>query len=168
MEVGIFQRLGLECTFPRLETGGPEAVAGVVRSEWEFAETGSAPYVQAARDGKDAMILLAAVGPRPTGLPILTTPKISEPAQLDVRGSPLAGGPGRPVVPRRARAGRAHRDPLRQCFRPYKYFVGQLIVRHMWADGESSKPRPSFGCLKLRPMTSVNSSSSTLSVGSNE
>lgn len=82
MEVGIFKRLGLECTFPRLETGGPEAVAGVVRGDWEFAETGSAPYVQATLDGEDTTILLAAVGPLPTGLPILTRPEISDPSQL--------------------------------------------------------------------------------------
>jgi ABC-type nitrate/sulfonate/bicarbonate transport system substrate-binding protein len=83
MEVGIFKRLGLECTFPRLETGGPEAVAGVVRGDWEFAETGSAPYVRAALDGEDTTILLAAVGPLPTGIPILTRPEISDPSQLD-------------------------------------------------------------------------------------
>jgi ABC-type nitrate/sulfonate/bicarbonate transport system substrate-binding protein len=82
-EVGIFKRLGVDCTFPRLETGGPEAVAGVVRGDWEFAETGSAPYVQAALDGKDTTILLAAVEPLPTGLPILTHPDISDPSQLD-------------------------------------------------------------------------------------
>jgi ABC-type nitrate/sulfonate/bicarbonate transport system substrate-binding protein len=82
-EVGIFKRLGLECIFPRLETGGPEAVAGVVRGDWEFAETGSAPYVQAALDGEDTTILLAAVEPLPTGLPILTRPEISAPNQLD-------------------------------------------------------------------------------------
>src|SRR5215475_6370531 len=50
--------------------------------------------------------------------------------------------------------------------RGYKYFVGHMIVRHMCAEGLASQPRPSFGCLKLRPMTSVNSSSSTRTVGS--
>src|SRR4026209_2306790 len=82
-EVGIFKRLGLECTFPRLETGGPEAVAGVVRGDWEFAETGSAPYVQAALDGRDPTFLLAALAPLSTGLPILTRPAIYDPQQLD-------------------------------------------------------------------------------------
>ena len=82
-EVGIFKRLGLDCTFPKLETGGPEAVAGVVRGDWEFAETGSAPYVQAALDGENIAILLAAVAPLPAGLPILTHPDISDPRQLN-------------------------------------------------------------------------------------
>jgi ABC-type nitrate/sulfonate/bicarbonate transport system substrate-binding protein len=82
-EVGIFKGLGLECTFPRLETGGPEAVAGIVRGAWEFAETGSAPYVQAALDGLDTVILLAALAPLSTGLPILTRPAISDPRELE-------------------------------------------------------------------------------------
>jgi ABC-type nitrate/sulfonate/bicarbonate transport system substrate-binding protein len=85
MEVGIFKRLGLECTFPRLETGGPEAVAGVVRGDWEFAETGSAPYVQAALGGEDTTVLLAAVAPLPTGMPILIRPEISDRSQLNGR-----------------------------------------------------------------------------------
>ena len=83
MEVGIFTRLGLECTFPRLETGGPEAVAGVVRGDWDFAETGSAPYAQAALDGRDTVVLLAAFAPLSTGMPILTRPAISNPHQLN-------------------------------------------------------------------------------------
>src|SRR5437867_3658108 len=48
----------------------------------------------------------------------------------------------------------------------YRYLVGHMMVRHMWADGLSSKPRPSSGCLKCRPTTSVNSSSSTCTSGS--
>ena len=46
--------------------------------------------------------------------------------------------------------------------------VGQIIVRHIWATGLPSKPRPSFGCLKLRPMMSSKSSSSTWTLGSKE
>ncbi len=50
----------------------------------------------------------------------------------------------------------------------YRKLVGQIIVRHMWATGLPSKPRPSFGCFQLRPMISVNSSGSTRRFGSNE
>ena len=50
----------------------------------------------------------------------------------------------------------------------YKNRVGQRIVRHIWAEGLLSRPRPSFGCRKLRPMISTKSSSSTLAFGSNE
>ena len=50
----------------------------------------------------------------------------------------------------------------------HKNRVGHISVRHMWADGELSKPRPSLGCLKLRPMMSAKSLRSTLALGSNE
>ena len=45
---------------------------------------------------------------------------------------------------------------------------GQIIVRHMCATGEPSKPSPSPGCRKFRPTTSSNSSKSTAAFGSNE
>jgi hypothetical protein len=93
MEVGIFERLGLDCTFPRLETGGPEAVAGIVRGDWEFAETGSAPYVQASLDGNATTILLAAVEPLPTGLPI-DTPRHIRPEPAGRKASWRADGHG--------------------------------------------------------------------------
>ena len=63
------------------------------------------------------------------------------------------------------------RGALRGLPRPrkiYRYFVGQMMVRHMCADGLPSKPRPSFGCLKWRPTTSVNSSRLTCALGSKE
>src|SRR5438105_10527873 len=50
----------------------------------------------------------------------------------------------------------------------HKYRVGHISVRHMCDDGVLSRPRPSFGCLKLRPMMSTKSSSLTLAFGSNE
>ena len=50
----------------------------------------------------------------------------------------------------------------------HKNRVGHIMVRHMCADGLESRPSPSFGCLKWRPMTSVKSSMLTLALGSNE
>jgi ABC-type nitrate/sulfonate/bicarbonate transport system substrate-binding protein len=82
-EGGLFKRLGLEITFPRLETGGPEAVAGLARGDWEFAETGSAPFVQGILDGGDTVMLLAPMEPLSAGTPLLTRPEISAPHQLD-------------------------------------------------------------------------------------
>jgi len=63
MEAGVFKRLGLEVTFPRLETGGPEAAAGLIRGDWEFAETGSSPLIQGVIDGHDTVILLTPTTP---------------------------------------------------------------------------------------------------------
>jgi len=50
----------------------------------------------------------------------------------------------------------------------HKNRVGQRIVRHICAEGLLSRPRPSFGCLKFRPMMSTKSSRLTLAFGSNE
>ena len=44
---------------------------------------------------------------------------------------------------------------------------GNIIVRHMWAVGLLSLPRPSLGCLKCLPMMSWNGSIETLAFGSN-
>jgi ABC-type nitrate/sulfonate/bicarbonate transport system substrate-binding protein len=82
-EVGIFKRLGFEATV-KLETGGPECVAGLVRGDWEFAETGSAPFVQGVVDGRDAVILLATMEPSTMGPPVLVRSTMSgQPAELD-------------------------------------------------------------------------------------
>ncbi len=83
-EAGIFKRLGLEVAFPRLETGGPQAAAGLIRGDWEFAETGSSPLIQGVLDGHDTVILLTLTAPSPTGTTIiLARPGISEPSQLN-------------------------------------------------------------------------------------
>jgi ABC-type nitrate/sulfonate/bicarbonate transport system substrate-binding protein len=83
-EIGIFKRLGLEIAFPKLETGGPEAAAGLVRGDWDFAETGSSPLIQGVLDGRDTVILLTPTAPSPTeSSPLLARPGITEPAQLD-------------------------------------------------------------------------------------
>jgi len=45
---------------------------------------------------------------------------------------------------------------------------GKIIVRHMCDDGLLSQPRPSFGCLKCRPMISMNGSIDTCALRSKE
>ena len=59
-EAGIFQRLGLNVMFPAMETAAVEAVAGLVRGDWDFVEVGGAPIVQGVLDGHDPVMLLAA------------------------------------------------------------------------------------------------------------
>ena len=78
-----------------------------------------------------------------------------------------------PVRTRRVRRPRTrHRPALGhgadgQGLNIYRNRVGHMMVRHMCADGLLSKPRPSFGCLKWRPMMSTKSSRLTLASGSN-
>jgi hypothetical protein len=66
-------------------------------------------------------------------------------------------------APQREGKGEGASDQIR-----YRKRVGQFRVRHMCEAGVLSKPKPSFGCLKLRPMMSVNSSRSTTASGSKE
>jgi ABC-type nitrate/sulfonate/bicarbonate transport system substrate-binding protein len=80
-EAGMFQRLGVDVHFPRLKTGGPEAAAGLVRGDWEFAEVGVAPIVQGVLDGKDPVVLLQAQAATRGGA-LLVRQGITEPAQL--------------------------------------------------------------------------------------
>jgi ABC-type nitrate/sulfonate/bicarbonate transport system substrate-binding protein len=57
-KTGTFAKHGLNVTFPRLEVGGPESVAGLSRGDWDFAQTGTVPIAEAVLNGKDAVILL--------------------------------------------------------------------------------------------------------------
>ncbi len=81
-EIGIFKRNGLEVTFPKPESGGPEAAAGLIRGDWEFANTGSSPLIQGVLDGHDTVILFTPTAPTTSGNPVLARPGISEPGQL--------------------------------------------------------------------------------------
>ena len=61
---------------------------------------------------------------------------------------------------------RLTRRTLNACTGPlsrqvYSALAGRRIVRHIWAAGELSLPRPSSGCLKWRPIISSKSSMTT-------
>ena len=56
--IGAFAQYGLNATFPGLEVTGPQAVAGLLRGDWDFAQTGTVPVVEAVLKGEDAVILL--------------------------------------------------------------------------------------------------------------
>jgi ABC-type nitrate/sulfonate/bicarbonate transport system substrate-binding protein len=55
---GIFEKHGLRASFPRLEVGGPETAAGLLRREWDLAQTGTMPVAEAVLNGGDTVILL--------------------------------------------------------------------------------------------------------------
>lgn len=54
---GIFGNRGLDVRFSRLEVGGPESVAGLLRGDWDFVQTGTLPVAEAVLNGGDAVIL---------------------------------------------------------------------------------------------------------------
>lgn len=57
METGIFEKRGLEVSFPVIETTGPEAVAGLLRGSWDFCQTGTLPVAESFLRGGDVVAL---------------------------------------------------------------------------------------------------------------
>lgn len=57
-EAGIFKKHGLDVSYPAIEMGGPEAAAGLIRSEWEFCHTGTLPVAEHVLNGGDVVALL--------------------------------------------------------------------------------------------------------------
>jgi len=80
-QTGIFRHLCIDVTFPRIEVGGSQAVAGLYDGDWEFCEVGMLPVIQAVLDGHDIVILLAPARPHVSGY-ILARRDIIEPAAL--------------------------------------------------------------------------------------
>ena len=57
-EAGIFKKHGLDVSYPAIELGGPEAVAGLMRGDWEFCHTGTLPVAENFLNGGDVVALL--------------------------------------------------------------------------------------------------------------
>jgi ABC-type nitrate/sulfonate/bicarbonate transport system substrate-binding protein len=81
-KTGSFEKHGLNVTFPRLEVGGPECVAGLLRGDWDFAQTGAVPIAEAVLKGGDAVILLR-TPPLQNYIVIMTNARVTRLDQLD-------------------------------------------------------------------------------------
>ena len=93
-EAGIFRRHGIEVTFAALEAGGPQALAGTVRGEWDFCHTGDVPIVEGVLQGQDPVLILT-----PTelheGVFVMARREITKPEQLARRPNWRGGREGR-------------------------------------------------------------------------
>jgi ABC-type nitrate/sulfonate/bicarbonate transport system substrate-binding protein len=56
-EAGIFRKRGIDLTLPAIAVGGPQAAAGIVRGDWEFAHTGTVPVAEGVLKGEDVVIV---------------------------------------------------------------------------------------------------------------
>jgi ABC-type nitrate/sulfonate/bicarbonate transport system substrate-binding protein len=56
-EAGLFKKRGVDMTLPAVAVGGPEAAAGLIRGDWEFAHTGTVPVAEEVLKGRDIVIL---------------------------------------------------------------------------------------------------------------
>lgn len=80
--LGIFERHGVDLRIVREETAGPEGLRGLVAGEYDFAEFGAVPVVQAALAGHAPLIVLAA---EPiSALYILARRGVARPATIGV------------------------------------------------------------------------------------
>ena len=59
-ELGAFSEQGVDLAIVREETAGPDGIRGLLAGEYDFAEFGAVPVVQAALEGHDVLILMAA------------------------------------------------------------------------------------------------------------
>jgi ABC-type nitrate/sulfonate/bicarbonate transport system substrate-binding protein len=69
-------------TLPAIAVGGPEAAAGLVRGDWEFAHTGTVPVAEEVLKGRDLVILATPTAVFPMSF-VMTRKEITQLAQLD-------------------------------------------------------------------------------------
>ena len=81
-EAGLFKRRGIDMSFPAIAVGGPQAAAGLIRGEWEFAHTGALPVAEEVLKGQDIVILATPTSEFANAF-IMTRKEITELAQLD-------------------------------------------------------------------------------------
>jgi ABC-type nitrate/sulfonate/bicarbonate transport system substrate-binding protein len=80
-EAGVFKKRGIDMTFPAIAVGGPEAAAGLIRGDWEFAHTGTVPVAEEVLKGRDVVILATPTSDFPKSF-VMTRKEITQLAQL--------------------------------------------------------------------------------------
>jgi len=80
-EAGVFKERGIDLTLPAIAVGGPEAAAGLIRGDWEFAHTGTVPVAEEVLKGHDVVILATPTSDFPKSF-VMTRKEINELAQL--------------------------------------------------------------------------------------
>jgi ABC-type nitrate/sulfonate/bicarbonate transport system substrate-binding protein len=81
-EAGLFNKHGIEMTLPAIAVGGPEAAAGLIRGDWEFAHTGSVPVAEEVLKGRDVVILAMPTSDFPKSF-VMTRKEITQLAELE-------------------------------------------------------------------------------------
>jgi ABC-type nitrate/sulfonate/bicarbonate transport system substrate-binding protein len=80
-EAGVFRKRGIDLTLPAIAVGGPEAAAGLIRGDWEFAHTGTLPVAEEVLKGHDVVILATPTSDFPKSF-VMTRKEITGLAQL--------------------------------------------------------------------------------------
>jgi ABC-type nitrate/sulfonate/bicarbonate transport system substrate-binding protein len=80
-EAGLFKRRGIDMTLPAIAVGGPQAAAGLISGDWEFAHTGALPVAEEVLKGRDIVILATPTSEFPNSF-VMTRKEITQLAQL--------------------------------------------------------------------------------------
>jgi len=80
-EAGLFKKRGIDMTLPAIAVGGPQAAAGLIRGDWEFAHTGTLPVAEEVLKGRDIVILATPTSEFSNSF-IMTRKEITQLAQL--------------------------------------------------------------------------------------
>jgi ABC-type nitrate/sulfonate/bicarbonate transport system substrate-binding protein len=80
-EAGLFKKRGIDMTLPAIAVGGPEAAAGLIRGDWEFAHTGTVPVAEGVLKGQDVVILATPTSDFPKSF-VMTRKEITQLAQF--------------------------------------------------------------------------------------
>ena len=83
-EAGLFQKRWIDMSLPAIAVGGPEAAAGLVRGDWEFAHTGTVPVAEEVLKGHDIVILATPTSIFPMSF-VMTRKEITQLGQLGGR-----------------------------------------------------------------------------------
>jgi hypothetical protein len=81
-EAGVYRKRGIDLTMPAIAVGGPQAAAGLIRGDWEFAHTGTLPVAEEVLKGND-IVILATPTSEFTNSFIMTRKEITQLVQLD-------------------------------------------------------------------------------------
>ena len=80
-EAGLFKKRGIDLTLPAIAVGGPQAAAGLIRGDWEFAHTGALPVAEEVLKGNDIVILATPTSEFSNSF-VMTRKEITQLAQL--------------------------------------------------------------------------------------
>ena len=80
-EAGLFKKHRIDMTLPAIAVGGPQAAAGVIRGDWEFAHTGTLPVAEEVLKGRDIVILATPTSEFANSF-VMTRKEITELSQL--------------------------------------------------------------------------------------
>jgi len=81
-EAGVFKRHGIDMSLPAVAVGGPQAAAGVIQGDWEFAHTGTLPVAEEVLKGRDIVILATPTSEFANSF-VMTRKDITDLAQLN-------------------------------------------------------------------------------------